>query len=121
MRISFTDQRLAAHGGLAVWTRFIAEGDCGSSCRRCCRMCPPAHSGFCTSGMIEELERCGLLHIMTAALRTPVRALCRHDDAAWTPTGVPGIEVQEVTHEQGRLIIVLRQRVTAGPNARGYP
>lgn len=25
MRISFTDQRLTAHGGLAVWTRFITE------------------------------------------------------------------------------------------------
>jgi hypothetical protein len=30
---------------------------------------------------------------MTAALRAPVRTLCRHDDTAWTPTGVPGIEV----------------------------
>lgn len=25
MRIGFTDQRLTAHGGLAVWTRFITE------------------------------------------------------------------------------------------------
>ena len=26
MRIGFTDQRLTAHGGLAVWARFITEG-----------------------------------------------------------------------------------------------
>ena len=25
MRIGFTDQRLTAHGGLAVWTSFITE------------------------------------------------------------------------------------------------
>ena len=25
IRIGFTDQRLTAHGGLAVWTRFITE------------------------------------------------------------------------------------------------
>ena len=25
MRIGFTDQRLTAHGGLVVWTRFITE------------------------------------------------------------------------------------------------
>ncbi|MBI5381376.1 MAG: hypothetical protein HZA31_05705 [Opitutae bacterium] len=25
MRIGFTDQRLTAHGGQAVWTRFITE------------------------------------------------------------------------------------------------
>jgi Transposase DDE domain group 1 len=77
-----------------------------------------ADSGFCTHGMIAELEGRGLHYIMTAALRAPVRALCRHDDAAWTPTGVPGIEVQEVAHEQARLI-VLRQRVTDRPNAGG--
>lgn len=77
-----------------------------------------ADSGFCSSGMLAELESRGLHYIMTAALRAPVRALCRHDDAAWTPTGVPGIEVQEVTHEQARLI-VLRQRVTDRPNAGG--
>jgi len=77
-----------------------------------------ADSGFCTRGMITELEGRGLHYIMTAALRAPVRTLCRHDDTAWTPTAVPGIEVQEVAHEEGRLI-VLRQRVTERPNAGG--
>jgi hypothetical protein len=77
-----------------------------------------ADSGFCTRGMIAELEARSLHYIMTAALRAPVRTLCRHDDTAWTPTGVPGIEVQEVAHQEGRLV-VLRQRVGDRPNAGG--
>lgn len=36
-------------------------------------------SGFCTQGMIAELERRGLHYILAAALRSPVRTLCRHD------------------------------------------
>lgn len=75
-----------------------------------------ADSGFCTHGMMAELESRGLQYILTAALRAPVRTLCRHDDAAWTPTAVPGIEVQDVTHDGGRLV-VLRQRIIERPQA----
>lgn len=77
-----------------------------------------ADSGFCTQGMIAALERCGLAYIMTAALRAPVRTLCRHDDAAWTPTEVPGLDVQEVVHEGARLIVV-RQHIAERPHAGG--
>lgn len=77
-----------------------------------------ADSGFCTHGMIAELEARGLQYILTAALRAPVRTLCRHDDAAWTPTAVPGIEVQDVTHDGVRLV-VLRQRIVERPHAGG--
>jgi hypothetical protein len=34
---------------------------------------------------------------MTAALRSPVRTLCRHDEAAWTPTEIKGLDVQDLT------------------------
>lgn len=44
--------------------------------------------------------------------------LCRHDDSAWTPTAVPGLDVQEVAHEGARLIVV-RQRVLERPHAGG--
>lgn len=77
-----------------------------------------ADSGFCTRGMIAELESRGLSYILTAALRSPVRTLCKHDDAAWTPTEVAGIEVQDLTHEGVRLV-VLRQRIAQRPNAGG--
>ena len=73
-----------------------------------------ADSGFCAHGMIAELERRGLQYILTAALRAPVRTLCRHDDAAWIATEVPGIEVQDLTHDGVRLV-VLRQRIVARP------
>jgi len=79
-----------------------------------------ADSGFCTHGMIAELEARGLRYILTAALRSPVRTLCRHDDAAWTPTAVSGIEVQEVT-EDGVRLVVLRQRIAERPQAGGKP
>jgi hypothetical protein len=77
-----------------------------------------ADSGFCTHGMITELEARGLRYILTAALRSPVRTLCRHHEAAWTPTEVQGIDVQEVTHEGVRLV-VLRQRIADRPHAGG--
>lgn len=77
-----------------------------------------ADSGFCTHGMIAELERRQLPYIMTAALRAPVRTLCRHDDSAWTQTDVPGLSVQAVTHEGARLIVV-RQRIAERPHAGG--
>jgi hypothetical protein len=47
-----------------------------------------------------------------------VRTQCRHDDAAWTPTAVPGIEVQEVAHDGARLV-VLRQQIAERPQAGG--
>jgi len=75
-------------------------------------------SGFCTHGMIAELENRGLRYILTAALRSPVRTLCRHDDAAWTPTEVKGIEIQDLTHDGARLV-VLRQKLTERPQAGG--
>ena len=53
---------------------------------------------------------------MTAALRAPVRTLCRHDDSAWIPTAVPGLAVQEVVHEGARLIVV-RQAIAERPHA----
>jgi len=77
-----------------------------------------ADSGFCTEKMIARLEEAKLAYIMTAALRSPVQALCRHDESAWTATQVPGLAVQEVAHAGARLI-VLRQQIAERPNAGG--
>lgn len=77
-----------------------------------------ADSGFCTQAMIAELESRRLQYILTAALRAPVRTLCRHDDIAWTQTEVKGIEVQDITHDGARLV-VLRQRILERPQAGG--
>jgi hypothetical protein len=77
-----------------------------------------ADSGFCTRGMIAELEARQLAYIMTAALRAPIQTLCRHDDAAWTPTEVAGLQVQEVAHEGARLIVI-RQHIAQRPQGGG--
>lgn len=77
-----------------------------------------ADSGFCTQRMLDELDARGLRYILTAALRSPVRTLCRHDDAAWTATEVNGIQVQDVRDDGGRLV-VLRQKTTERPHAGG--
>ena len=77
-----------------------------------------ADSGFCTRGMIAELESRQLSYIMTAALRAPVQTLCRHDDAAWTLTEVAGLQVQEVALEGSRLIVV-RQHIAERPCGGG--
>lgn len=77
-----------------------------------------ADSGFCTQGMIARLDEAKLSYVMAAALRSPVQALCRHDEAAWTATEVRGLAVQEVRYHGARLIVV-RQHVAERPDAGG--
>lgn len=78
-----------------------------------------ADSGFCTEKMLARLEAENLSYVMTAALRSPVQALCRHDEAAWTATEVPGLAVQEVADARGGRLIVMRQRIAERPQAGG--
>jgi hypothetical protein len=78
-----------------------------------------ADSGFCTQGMIARLEEAKLAYVMAAALRSPVQALCRHDETAWTPTEVHGLAVQQVADERGARLIVVRQAITERPQAGG--
>ncbi len=77
-----------------------------------------ADSGFCTEKMLARLAAENLSYVMAAALRSPVQALCRHEDSAWTATEVPGLSVQEVAHGGGRLIVV-RQHIAERPHAGG--
>jgi len=46
MRISFTDQRLTAHGGLAVWTRFITEQGLRAELRRVLPHAPTSPNAY---------------------------------------------------------------------------
>ena len=78
-----------------------------------------ADSGFCTKAMIAQLETAKLAYVMATALRSPVQALCRHDDAAWTATEVRGLAVQEVLEADGPRLIVVRQRIAQRPQAGG--
>lgn len=78
-----------------------------------------ADSGFCTEKILTKLEAETLSFVLAVALRSPVQALCRHDDAAWTATEVPGLAVQEVTEARGARLIVVRQRIAQRPHAGG--
>ena len=54
-----------------------------------------AGNGFRTVKMITKLEaENSLSYVLSGALRSPVQALCRHDEAAWTATDVRGLAVR---------------------------
>jgi DNA-directed RNA polymerase subunit N (RpoN/RPB10) len=77
-------------------------------------------AGFGDAGVQEAAEALGLKFIFVARLTQKVQALCRHDDAAWQPTEVTGLAVQEVALERpGRRLVVIRQRVAERPQAGG--
>jgi hypothetical protein len=58
-----------------------------------------ADSGFADESFLCAAEEAGLAFIVVARLTSPVQRLCRHADAHWQPTEVPGLEVQEIEGE----------------------
>jgi len=61
-----------------------------------------------------------LKFIFVARLTQKVQSLCRHEDARWQRTEIPGLEVQEVELDQpGRRLVVVRQRIEQWPDAGG--
>ena len=77
-------------------------------------------SGFGDADMQDTAEELGLDFIFVARLTQPVQKLCRHDDAHWSATEVPGIEVQEIEGERpGRRLILLRTRIAERPQSGG--
>ena len=84
-----------------------------------------ADAGFCSAEFLGHLRARGLDYIVVTPLHTRLRQRCRHEEAAWTPTGVPGLAGQEVEGAElaapGRRVILLRQRVVERPEAGGKP
>ena len=79
-----------------------------------------ADSGFGAASVMDAAERHGVSYIFAKRMDALLKLQCRHEDAAWQTTEVPGIEVQELaTPEVGRRIIVIRQRIRDRPNAGG--
>jgi DNA-directed RNA polymerase subunit N (RpoN/RPB10) len=77
-------------------------------------------AGFGAAGVQEAVATLGLKFIFAARLTQKVQALCRHTEAAWQASEVPGLAVQEVAlAEPGRRLIVVRQRVAERPQAGG--
>lgn len=77
-------------------------------------------SGFGDASVQDACAALGLKFIFAAKLTQKVQSFCRHDDAAWQATEVPGLAVQEVALERpDRRLIVIRQRVQERPEAGG--
>jgi DNA-directed RNA polymerase subunit N (RpoN/RPB10) len=82
-----------------------------------------ADAGFCSAEFLAHLRKRGLDYIVVTPLHARLRQHCRHEESAWMPTGVPGLQAQEVTGAEldapGRRVILLRQRVAERPEAGG--
>jgi len=79
-----------------------------------------ADSGFASSKLFEMLDGRGIAYIVASPLHANIKKICRHDDSAWQPTTVEGIEVQEVEwHRPRQRLIVIRQRIMQRPDAGG--
>jgi len=79
-----------------------------------------ADAGFCQNKLLEALQLRGLAYIVVARLEHKLQSLCRHEEAAWTATELPGLTVQEVeTDRIGQRLIVLRHRIAERPQAGG--
>ena len=79
-----------------------------------------ADAGFGDAQMQQTAERLGLKFIFAARLRCNLQTLCRHDDAHWQPTDLPGLDAQEVEGPRpGHRLIIVRHRVEDRPQAGG--
>jgi hypothetical protein len=79
-----------------------------------------ADSGFADESFLCAAQEAGLAFIVVARLTSPVQKFCRHADAYWQATEVPGLEVQEIEGKRpGRRLIVVRQRIAQRPEAGG--
>ena len=77
-------------------------------------------AGFGETSVQAMAQALGLNFILVARLTQKVQSWCRHDDAHWQRTEIPGLEVQEVELDQpNRRLIVIRQRVEQRPEAGG--
>jgi hypothetical protein len=77
-------------------------------------------AGFGDASVQEAAQLLGLKFIFAAKLTQKVQTLCRHDQAHWQASEVPGLSVQEVELDQpGRRLIVVRQKITERPQAGG--
>ncbi len=77
-------------------------------------------AGFGEASVQDMAQALGLKFIFVARLTQKIQSFCRHDEAHWQRTEIPGLEVQEVELEQpGRRLIVVRQRLEQRPDAGG--
>lgn len=79
-----------------------------------------ADSGFVDKKFFDLLDSKGISYVVASQLYSNIKTICRHDDEAWTPTTIAGIQIQEVDwNRPGQRLIVVRQRIQQRPEAGG--
>jgi hypothetical protein len=83
-----------------------------------------ADSGFYSESFLSSLEGLKLKYIVVAQLKTDIKRYIRHEDSAWQPAAVPGIDVCEIHWEDKgwpaqRRLVVIRQKTAQRPQAKG--
>ena len=82
--------------------------------------CVRADAGFYHEKVLKMLEQRELHSIIVMRLYLKWQKYCRHEDSAWTPTDVAGIDAQEIEGAVlGRRIIILRHQLSERPDAGG--
>src|SRR6266849_618038 len=82
--------------------------------------CVRADAGFYHKKVLQLLEERQLNYIIVIRLYAKWQKYCRHTDEAWTSTDIAGVDVQEIEGSIiGRRIIIIRQRLSERPEARG--
>lgn len=77
-------------------------------------------SGFYSRKLLDTARAEGLDYIVVVPLKQHVQKWCRHDDACWSDTEVPGLQVQEIEGERpGERLIVIRHKIAQRPEAGG--
>ena len=124
IRICFTDQRLSAHGGLIVWWHFLHQKKFRRELSAVLPHEPTSPNAYAPAdialgylgGILAGADKLSRV----ARLTRPVQKLCRHDDAHWSASEVPGLQVQEIEAERpGRRLILLRTRIAERPQSGG--
>lgn len=79
-----------------------------------------ADAGFYHEEFLRACESLRLRYVVVARLYEKWQRYCRHDEAAWTATAVPGLDVQEIAGAvPGRRVIILRHRLSQRGEAGG--
>jgi hypothetical protein len=82
--------------------------------------CVRADAGFYHEKVLKMLEQRQLNYVVAMRLYIKWQKYCRHNEAAWAPTEITGVDVQEIeSTELGRRHVIIGQRIDDRPDAAG--
>jgi DNA-directed RNA polymerase subunit N (RpoN/RPB10) len=82
--------------------------------------CVRADAGFYHEKVLQTLEQRRLGYVIVMRLYPKWQKFCRHRDSEWTPTEIPGVDVQEIDSGViGRRHVILRTSLSRFPDNAG--